>query len=233
MGDVILFLRDHARTPSKGYKSGLSSNRETPVSRSIGKTNSAGTPRLERVSQYQTWDCVVPMRSARGFCPPAASQARFSASVVDMGASYPNLGGTQPKNLWGTAYREFGNVSNMDRQEIDPKEFGRRVRERRKELGMSQVELAEKSDQSQSNIGWIEQGNAKKPKQQALDLVEPLRTSVDWLLYGTGEKETGLRLLSDSEVLEIYRSLALEQRVHVSETFSKLMKDNKKRRKAG
>lgn len=146
---------------------------------------------------------------------------------------YPNLGGLQPKNLWGTTNREFGNVSNMDRQEIDPIEFGRRVRERRTELGMSQAALAEKSDQSQSNIGWIEQGRAKKPKQQALDLVEPLRTSVDWLLYGTGEKETGLRLLSDTEILEIYRSLGLEQRVSVSETFSKLMKDNKKRRKAG
>lgn len=121
----------------------------------------------------------------------------------------------------------------MDRQEIDPKEFGRRVRERRVELGMSQAALAEKSDQSQSNIGWIEQGKAKKPKQQALDLVEPLRTSVDWLLYGIGDKETGLRLLSDSEVLEIYRGLALDQRVHVSETFSKYVKDNKKRRKTG
>lgn len=121
----------------------------------------------------------------------------------------------------------------MDRQEIDPKEFGRRVRERRLELGMSQTALAEKSDQSQSNIGWIEQGKAKKPKQQALDLVEPLRTSIDWLLYGTGERETGLRLMSDAEILEIYRGLALDQREQVSETFSKLVKDNKKRRKTG
>jgi transcriptional regulator with XRE-family HTH domain len=150
-----------------------------------------------------------------------------------MRPAYPNLGETQPKNLWETTNRKFGSFSSMDRQEIDPKEFGRRVRERRVELGMSQAALAEKSGQSQSNIGWIEQGKAKKPKHQALDLVEPLRTSVDWLLYGTGERETGLRLLSELEVLEIYRGLAVEQRAHVSETFSKLLKDKQKRRKAG
>jgi transcriptional regulator with XRE-family HTH domain len=121
----------------------------------------------------------------------------------------------------------------MDRQEIDPKEFGRRVKERRQELKMSQSALAEKSGQSQSNIGWIEQGNAKKPSKQALDLVEPLRTSVEWLLYGTGERETGLRLMTDQEIVEIYRGLALEERERVSETFSKFLKENKKRRKAG
>jgi transcriptional regulator with XRE-family HTH domain len=232
MGNVIPFSKIHALAPSKGYRSGRRSDRETPVSLSIGKTNSAGTPRLDLASQYQTCDCVVPIRLASRSWLPASSHARLSASF-DMGADYPNLGELQPKNLWRTTNLKFGNVSNMDRQEIDPKEFGRRVRERRVELGMSQSALAEKSDQSQSNIGWIEQGKAKKPKQQALDLVEPLRTSVDWLLYGTGEKESGLRLLSESEILEIYRSLAVDQRVHVSETFSKLLKSSKKVRRAG
>jgi transcriptional regulator with XRE-family HTH domain len=103
----------------------------------------------------------------------------------------------------------------MDRQEIDPKEFGRRVKERRQELKMSQAALAEKSGQSQSNIGWIEQGNAKKPSKRA------------------GERETGLRLMTDQEIVEIYRGLALEERERVSETFSKLLKDNKKKRKVG
>jgi transcriptional regulator with XRE-family HTH domain len=172
------------------------------------------------------------MRSAKGFCPPAASQARLSASF-DISPRYPILGELQPKNLWATTNRYFGSISNIDRQEIDPKEFGRRVKERRQELKMSQSALAEKSGQSQSNIGWIEQGNAKKPSKQALDLVEPLRTSVEWLLYGTGERETGLRLMTDQEIVEIYRGLALEERERVSETFSKFLKENKKRRKAG
>lgn len=233
MASVIsLAANIHARASSSaGYKSGLNSERETPVSRSIGSTNSPGTPRLERMSQYQTCDCVVPIRSAKGFCPPAASQARLSAS--DIGALYPNLGGLQPKNLWGPNNRNFGSILPMSRQEIDPIEFGQRVRARRVELGMSQAELAEKSGQSQSNIGWIEQGKAKKPAKQVLPLVDALRTSTDWLLYGTGEKETGLRLLSDHEIVQIYRELGFEQQAEVSETFSKLAKSLKKRRKAG
>lgn len=234
MSNVIYDARIHARaSASTGQRSGRSSERETPVSLSIDKTNSAGTPRLDRVSQYQTCDCVVPIRSAKGFCPPTASQARFSASVDDMGARYPDLGRNQPKNLWGPDNQNFGTISPMDRQEIDPIEFGRRVRARRKDLGLSQEDLAEKSGQSQSNIGWIEQGKAKRPAKQALPLVEPLRTSAEWLLYGIGEKETGLRLMSDAEIVEIYRELALNQRAEVSETFSKLAKTLKKRRKTG
>lgn len=233
MGEVVGYVLSQARTSTVGHKSGRSSDLETPVSRSIGKTNSAGTPRFERESQYQTCDCVVPIRSAKGFCPPANSQARFSASVDVMKTPYPNLGEMQPKNLWGTTNREFGRFAPMEQKEIDPKEFGRRVRERRQELGISQTALAAQSNQSQSNIGWIEQGKAKKPKHQALDLVEPLRTSVDWLLYGTGQRETGLRLLSDAEIAQIYRDLPLGAREEVSETVSKLAKDQRKRRKAG
>lgn len=230
---VIQLAHVRASETSTGQMSGRNSDLDTPVSRSIGRTNSAGTPRLDRVSQYQTCDCVVPIRSAKGFCPPAASHARFSASVVDMSARYPDLGRNQPKNLWTTTNRKIGSFPPMDQQEIDPKEFGRRVRERRKELRMSQEDLASRSGQSQSNVGWIEQGKAKKPKQQALDLVEPLRTSVDWLLYGTGQRETGLRLMSEEEVLEIYRGFAADEREQVSEMFSKLNKNNRKRRKAG
>src|ERR1700676_4002735 len=118
--------RRHVRTPSTtGHKSGRNSLLETPVSLSIGSTNSAGTPRLDRVSQYQTCDCVVPMRSAKGFWPPAKSHARLSASSLDMAASYPNLGKLQPKNLSGTANLNFGRLEPM--KEVDPIKFGKRV----------------------------------------------------------------------------------------------------------
>src|ERR1700676_1155685 len=116
--------RRHVRTPSTtGHKSGRNSLLETPVSLSIGNTNSAGTPRLDRVSQYQTCDWVVPMRSAKGFCPPAKSQARLSASV-DIPKDYPFLGELQPKNLCKTANLDFGRLEPM--KEADPIAFGNR-----------------------------------------------------------------------------------------------------------
>lgn len=199
-----------------GHKSGRNSERETPVSRSIGKTNSAGTPRLDRVSQYQTWDCVVPMRSAKGFCPPAASQARFSASVDDMSASYPNLGHLQPKTLCMNTYLKFGTDKCM-REPINPADFGRRVRELREELRWSQGRLGKASGFSQSNIGWIEQGKGKDPKKQALALADALGSTPEWLLYGTGDRQTGVRPLSSDELAAIYNDLPLMVQIEITE----------------
>lgn len=128
------------------------------------------------------------MRSAKGFCPPTASQARFNADFDDMRTEYPNLGQLQPKNLCKQTYAKLGTVGSM--KGIDPTAFGRRVRERREELGWSQGKLATESDQSQSNVGWIEQGKAKDPEKQVLKLARALYLHVDWLLYGAGPRET-------------------------------------------
>lgn len=221
-GNVVRI--DHARTSadSNGYKSGRSSWRETPVSRSMGKTNSPGTPFLEEVSQYQTCDCVVPMRFAKGVWPPAKSQALLSASVdasvTVMGAPYPKLGKTQPKNLWKNTYREFGSSLPM---KADSKAVGRRVRERREELGWGQTRLAQEAGFSQSNIDWIESGKPKDPRKQALKLAEALRLHVDWLLYETGPREKGPTLPSTDEFSAIYEALSFEGKEDVVATAAK------------
>lgn len=206
VGKVIKFpRRRHARASSPtGYKSGRSSLRETPVSRSMVSTNSAGTPRLDRSSQYQTCDCVVPIRSAKGFCPPATSHARFSASVDDMNTTYPLLGRNQPRNLSGTNYLEFGKVGRMD-SSIDPKAIGQRLRSRRNELGLSATAVGEPlrkrglKGYSQQNIVSLEQGKIQDPRRQMMDLAEVMETTFDWLMYEKGPKETGPRLLTGSE----------------------------------
>lgn len=221
-GTILVFPSDQART-SLGQRSGRNSERETPVSRSIGKTNSAGTPRLERSSQYQTCDCVVPILSAKGFCPPATVQARRSASF-DMRETYPNLGGLQPKNLWRTANRNFGSHQGM---EIDPVAFGCRVRELRKELGWSQDRLAEEAGQSQSNIGWIEKGGAKDPRKQALALAEALTTTADWLLYAKGPRRTGPRILTTEQISKLYDHLPIEAKATITAAMDKVI-DRKK-----
>lgn len=216
MGEVVRFRGRHARASSRdGHKSGRNSDRETPVSRSIVSTNSAGTPRLDRLSQYQTWDCVVPIRSARGFWPPTASHARLRASIDDMGASYPILGSMQPKNLSQNTYLNFGNASGMT-ESIDPIRFGIRVRELREELGWSQTRLGRSSGFSQSNIGWIEQGKGKNPKKQAIALAEALGSSPEWLLYGTGERRTGIILLTKEQLASIYDDLPLAVRTVIT-----------------
>ncbi len=183
MTDNVVWLKNHARASSdEGQRSGRKSERETPVSFSIDKTNSAGTPRFDFSSQYQTCDCVVPMRSAKGFCPPAFSQARLSASF-DMGAPYPLLGINQPRNLSGTGNRIFG--TNQPMAQIDKIAFGRRVAARRTEIGLSQKALAKAVGMKQQGVGNIERGIVGRPR-FLIELAEALQTSPEWLLHKRG-----------------------------------------------
>jgi transcriptional regulator with XRE-family HTH domain len=134
-----------------------------------------------------------------------------------MSGQYPNLGQKQPKTLWGTTYRNFGNFGGM-REPIDPKKFGERVKELRTELGMSQAGLGKASGFSQSNIGWIEAGSGKDPKKQALALADALGSSPEWLLHGTGARQTGIRPLTKEQLSAIYDNLPLSVRLAITET---------------
>lgn len=234
MGVIVRFpVQRHARASSTaaGYKSGRRSDRETPVARSIGNTNSAGTPFFDRVSQYQTCDCVVPIRSASGFCPPATVQARLSASLLMESIAYPDLGQDQPKTLCEITKRKFGTSPTM-RQPIDPIAFGRRVREKREDLGMSQAVLGKKSEISQSHIGFVESGRIKDPRKLAMDLAEPLRTTVDWLLYEKGARDTAPPPMTAAEFLEGYEKLDLEDREFMTGQLARLLSERKKKRKS-
>jgi transcriptional regulator with XRE-family HTH domain len=139
-----------------------------------------------------------------------------------MGIEYPNLGQLQPKNLCKQSYAKFGIQSGMKAPSIDPVSFGRRVRERREELGWSQGELGKQSKQSQSNIGWIELGNAKDPEKQALKLARALLLHVDWLLYGTGPRETARPLPSPKEIAALYAGLSDEGKADLLRMIAKL-----------
>jgi transcriptional regulator with XRE-family HTH domain len=190
MGKLIRFPRRvHARASKIcGHKSGRSSDRDTPVASSIGKTNSAGTPFFDRESQYQTCDCDVPMRSARGFWPPAIEQALLSASV-DMHSSYRHFGGNQPINLSQTGNQNFGRTGTMQKgQRATSRTLAQRVLDRREAVGLSQSQLAKACGMSQQGIDSIEQGSVARPR-KLLEIANALQTSQEWLLFGEG-KET-------------------------------------------
>jgi transcriptional regulator with XRE-family HTH domain len=148
-----------------------------------------------------------------------------------MGAPYPNLGEMQPKNLCRTTNRKIGRFAGM--KETNPTEFGRRVRERRKELGLSQEKLADFSGYSQTNIGWIEKGSAKRPQSQALALAEALKTTADWLLWEIGPKDVGPPILTEDEAKETYHLLSLEDRAAISEAMLKCLEATRQNRKSG
>lgn len=204
MGVVLAF-----HSTASGHKSGRSSVRETPVSRSIAETNSAGTPRLDLLSQYQTCCCVVPMRLASPACPPAASQARSSADP-DMGPTYEDFSEKQLKSLSGTKNKEFCKIPRM--KDVDPKQLGARIAARRKERELSQEQLAALLEMSQQGIEKIENGHVKRPR-LLREIALALWTSQDWLLFGEGEKEVVPDdEMSEQEVVEKYKKMSPEGR---------------------
>lgn len=103
------------------------------------------------------------------------------------------------------------------KEDIDPKAFGRRVKELRKEFGWSQEKLGEASGFSQSNIGWIEQGKGKDPKKQAIALADALGSTPQWLLHGTGDRQTGIRPLTKEQLNAIYDDLPEAVRMVITE----------------
>jgi transcriptional regulator with XRE-family HTH domain len=191
-----------------GHKSGRNSDRETPVSRSIGNTNSAGTPRLDRVSQYQTCDCVVPIRSAKEAWLPANSQARRRASV--MPEEYQSFGKSQPTNLLRTINLILGKVPLME-PTVDKKALGQRVRQRREELGMVQSQVAKLAGMKQQGIGSIENGKVERVR-RIFELARALETSHDWLLFERGPKEILPEDWTDEKLFAAIRRLSPEKR---------------------
>lgn len=63
--------------------------------------------------------------------------------------------------------------------------IGSRVKHRREELGLSQKDVADHCGISQAAVAKIEDGRTRRPR-NLLELSEILKTSSQWLLFGTG-----------------------------------------------
>lgn len=72
---------------------------------------------------------------------------------------------------------------------VDNVAFGKRVADRRSELGLSQTELAEAAGMKQQGVASIESGKVERPR-KLKEIAEALGVTDDWLLYGkTGTTE--------------------------------------------
>lgn len=119
-------------------------------------------------------------------------------------------------------------------KKVDPVEFGKRVRKLREALGLSQTRLGKLSGgYSQTNIGWIEAGKIKRPRVAAEALSEGLQCPVEYLLFGTGPKQIGPRIMSTEELGENYGVLSPEARALISEAVAQAVAAEKEKRKIG
>jgi transcriptional regulator with XRE-family HTH domain len=103
-----------------------------------------------------------------------------------MSPSYPFLGDIQPKTLSATIYREFGSLVAMI--DTSPAGIGKRIKARRKKLGLSQPKLAESLGCPQQTIDGWEHGKARRPR-YLLELSKALCTTQEWLLREEGPEE--------------------------------------------
>jgi len=208
-----------------GHRSGRSSVRGTPVSRSMADTNSAGTPFLERVSQYQTCDCVVPIRSASGFWPPATSHARRSASE-DMFPKYGILSKCQPKSMSGLAHQHLDNLDGM-KAGLPSWDFGQRVKQLRLAHHWTTAQLSSRVRVSQQQISYYESGKVKNPNKIAHLLAEALGSTPDFLLRGTGAQGGPPPVLSAGEVVDYYQSMSEDEQRRLSEFIRSIQGDKR------
>jgi transcriptional regulator with XRE-family HTH domain len=148
--------------------------------------------------------------------------------------SNQNLGKSQSKNMSENTNINFGKPFVMSkRPNVDVLAFKRRVRSRRDDLRLSQAALGKLCGYSQSNIAWIE--DEKKdgpldPRIQAEDLAEHLRTTPEWLLFGTGTRETAIPPMSPEELARNYGRLPLAEQEAITLQIQEFL-TNRPRRK--
>lgn len=93
-------------------------------------------------------------------------------------------------------------------------DFGQRLRRRRKELDLTQQELAALSGIKQGTLSDLERGRTEQPMGETLTgLCKALRTTPRWLLTGKGEPEVQTASISEQEerAVNLARMMDAEQ----------------------
>jgi transcriptional regulator with XRE-family HTH domain len=103
-----------------------------------------------------------------------------------MESPYPFLGIFQPRTLSKTVNREFGRFADM--VDTSAKGLGKRIKKRRKQLGLSQPKLAKALSIPQQTIAGWESGVSRRPR-YLLEAAKVLCTTEEWLLREEGPEE--------------------------------------------
>lgn len=185
MSNVIPF-----RQLPDGHRSGRSKDRGTPTASSISGTSSAvtGVP-LTRNREIDC--CEQPIKSANADCDPANVIALSSAStgVLAMPRPYQSGGELQQQNSGRTRVAKSSKVRRMKKpKQVGKGDFGRRVRELREKLGISQSALGKAIGVSQQTVNNWEIGRTDKTS-SIVELARALCTSPEWLQTEEGAKE--------------------------------------------
>ena len=84
--------------------------------------------------------------------------------------------------------------------------LGDRIKLKRKELGLSQSELADKVGISYAQIGRYETKDAQPPTKTLTIIADVLGISPDFLIYGTSDEKAKTKL-SDPELINQFKAI--------------------------
>lgn len=113
--------------------------------------------------------------------------------------------------------------------------IGQRIKQRRKELKLTQIQMRELTGISNGNLSELENGNKLPSANALIALSKALRVSVDWILKGEyleGDNQDVLFELSNQEesFLNCFRQLDPEDQDEILEMMN--MKIRRKNRRA-
>ncbi len=93
--------------------------------------------------------------------------------------------------------------------------MGRRIQARRKQLGLTQEQAAERSGLSQNYIAVVESGSSGLGDDSIIGLARGLQVSADYILFGTVGTQDQERLLKLLLPLDCNQLMGLEEIIKV------------------
>lgn len=143
-----------------------------------------------------TDDCLRPSRSASFTCVPKNEMASCGVMAEDYRFGYILVNGhadTIPRYVHGMT-------------------IGNRIRARRKELKLPQVQLAKAIGISQGAVSDLETGETEAPAGETLvGLCRALHTTAKWIIHGTGDHVVSPPTEEEQAVLDLLRLMSPEQ----------------------
>lgn len=108
--------------------------------------------------------------------------------------------------------------------------IGTRIKQRRKELGLTQVQIKQATGISSGNMSEIENGNKLPSTPALISLSAILDCSIDWMLKGEAPKRENVFLSDerDAQLLEGFRELSEEDKEELMEILEMKLRKVKK-----
>lgn len=113
--------------------------------------------------------------------------------------------------------------------------IGQRIKQRRKELGLTQVQIKKETGISSGNMSDIENGNKLPSTPALISLSTILQCSIDWMLKGETPKGENSNTLNKKEhhLLDGFRNLPEDEQAELIEILEmKLRKTEKLKNKS-